>query len=236
MAYYNPIIVVGPNRSGTSMVAGVLHHLGIHMGFDLMIGEAKENPAGYYEDREVMKLNEDLLFPGSWDRLPPPDYLNLARCDGELKHRVVDFIEARADLGKPWGWKDPRTTATLPIYLPLLQDPKIIICLRHREAAINSLDRREKKKSRSECAFLYDEYMRRLFRNTALTDNFTVNYELFVSSSAFTWHTDDDEVIGVEHEGLQNLVEWLGLYRPTYKLLTAARHIKPELNRSKIDP
>ena len=49
------VIVLGCYRSGTSAVAGILHHLGVMMGkeFDK---PAKSNPTGYYEDLEFKRL------------------------------------------------------------------------------------------------------------------------------------------------------------------------------------
>lgn len=44
--------VVGPNRSGTSCVAGILHKLGVSMGREF-IPPTKENPTGYYEEMQL---------------------------------------------------------------------------------------------------------------------------------------------------------------------------------------
>ena len=45
------ILVLGTPRSGTSCVAGILHHLGVVMGEQFL--EADDwNPAGYFQDVE----------------------------------------------------------------------------------------------------------------------------------------------------------------------------------------
>ena len=50
------VIVIGCYRTGTSAVAGVLHHLGVSMGksFD---PPAKSNPKGFFEDLDFKNLH-----------------------------------------------------------------------------------------------------------------------------------------------------------------------------------
>ena len=54
-------LVLGTPRSGTSLVSGILHTLGINMGDDLMDGD-EMNPAGYFQDWEFEELFSDLEF------------------------------------------------------------------------------------------------------------------------------------------------------------------------------
>lgn len=59
------IVVMGFHRSGTSLAAKILHTLGVVMGDDegkgMLIGEAVENPGGYYEDEDIIDLNARLM-------------------------------------------------------------------------------------------------------------------------------------------------------------------------------
>lgn len=48
------VAVVGPNRSGTSCVAGVIHKLGVSMG-NSFIPTTWHNPKGYYEETELQE-------------------------------------------------------------------------------------------------------------------------------------------------------------------------------------
>ena len=50
------IIVLGMHRSGTSLIAGVLHEMGVNMGSNLMKAD-EYNPKGYFEDIEIYKFN-----------------------------------------------------------------------------------------------------------------------------------------------------------------------------------
>jgi hypothetical protein len=57
---YDPVIVVGPGRCGTSCVAGVLHRLGIYMGHRLLPAD-RTNPYGHWEDSDFVEVNEARL-------------------------------------------------------------------------------------------------------------------------------------------------------------------------------
>ncbi len=62
------LMVVGRHRSGTSAVAGVLHHLGWHLGPDLM-PPSPDNPKGYYESMPLVRLHDAALARAGmcWD-------------------------------------------------------------------------------------------------------------------------------------------------------------------------
>src|SRR5262249_21924854 len=51
---------------------------------------------------------------------------------------LVQEFSARA----PWGWKDPRTSLTLPFWRGLAPDLKVIVCVRHPFEVALSLRRR----------------------------------------------------------------------------------------------
>jgi len=65
-----PVVVLGMHRSGTSAVAGCLERLGICMGRRLAPGD-EWNPGGYFEDRDLVELNDRLLSAQGirWDSL-----------------------------------------------------------------------------------------------------------------------------------------------------------------------
>ncbi|MCK4816954.1 hypothetical protein KA005_14390, partial [bacterium] len=62
-----PIIILGMHRSGTSIVANMLHRIGISMGEDLLKSD-KFNPNGYYEDADFLGINKGILTnsEGTW--------------------------------------------------------------------------------------------------------------------------------------------------------------------------
>jgi hypothetical protein len=132
------ICVIGVHRSGTSMVARLLSECGIDFGKRTDL-EARDsfNPEGYWEDPRFVAVNERLLAAsgGDWD-FPAP--LSLVDSDAE-KARAAKLVEPR---GRPWGWKDPRTSLTLPFWRELLPDLRAVICVRNPLEVAGSLRQR----------------------------------------------------------------------------------------------
>lgn len=67
--------------------------------------------------------------------------------------RAIDFLGVRgylshrgvANLGTPWGWKDPRNTFTLPLWLRVFPKARIVCIERHGVDVAQSLLAREHK-------------------------------------------------------------------------------------------
>ncbi len=130
------VLILGAGRSGTSMVAGLLAKSGYFMG-DSLWPARKSNPKGFFEDREINRINEDILDslapkklnifgiklfgnqPNYWDRwllklpagkrLPPPS------------PSLVQSIR-NVTTNEPFCFKDPRFCYTIPIWRPFLKD------------------------------------------------------------------------------------------------------------------
>jgi len=148
-----PVIIVGMHRSGTSMVIRMLEALG------LFVGERKDPN---HEALFFQRINEWLLRQsgGTWDypkgfhyllenrevRVLAADYIRYLM----KTPRVISFLGWRkylryhvpSNLDIPWGWKDPRNTYTLPLWLDLFPDAKIIHIYRHGVDVANSLKTR----------------------------------------------------------------------------------------------
>src|SRR2546430_7862103 len=56
-----PFLVMGMHRSGTSAVTRVLNLLGLRLPRDLL-SPAKSNELGFWEGREVVALNDNILL------------------------------------------------------------------------------------------------------------------------------------------------------------------------------
>ena len=142
MSKENPkeIIILGMHRSGTSMLSGVLNRLGIDMGDD-QVGRQQSNPLGHFEDGELLSLNEYILSQagGSWDN--PPPAAQIQNQAAKLNDRIQKIIQDKrlANQDQHWGWKDPRTSLTINLYLPYLRNPYIIWSQRDPVSISNSL-------------------------------------------------------------------------------------------------
>lgn len=119
------VVVLGSGRSGTSMVAGLFANAGWHAGERLY--EARDaNPKGFFESPEINNVNEYLLaqvLPASAGLTTGQRWL--ADLDADQTIPVPDPIDrriARLVATKPFCFKDPRFSYTLPAWEPHLVD------------------------------------------------------------------------------------------------------------------
>jgi hypothetical protein len=135
------VVILGMHRSGTSMVGGVLARLGINMGEIFREDRITSNPLGFYEDVDFLNLNIDILKEagGSWE--DPPDLEQIISQESKFNIKIQKLIKKKPQI---WGWKDPRTSLTIRLYLPYIHNPHFIICHRNPEEVANSLYKRSK--------------------------------------------------------------------------------------------
>lgn len=131
-----PCIVLGAPRSGTSLLAGWLHHSGVLMG-DRFLEPDEGNPGGYFEDLDFLELHRRFLSrsEGEAGRLLEDSTLREApiRCDLPEQDRQAAraLVETRIRAAKPWGWKDPRTGYYLDLWDELLPGANYLLTYRH---------------------------------------------------------------------------------------------------------
>lgn len=153
-----PIIVIGMHRSGTSLITRVLEQHGLYMGWR----KETNNEALFF-----LRLNEWLLAQTghAWDNPPdaagwPGDMamrqaLYQGVCDVLPTLDAVSFwglrglVSRRNPFGAsfPWGWKDPRNTITLPVWLDVFPDARVVHIRRHGLDVAHSLTARNKRLS-----------------------------------------------------------------------------------------
>ncbi|QDG51688.1 sulfotransferase [Persicimonas caeni] len=152
-----PIIILGMHRSGTSMICRMLEQLG------LFVGEQKDanNEAMFF-----LELNGWLLRQAGarWDIPEPFDYLLEFDQERELAVDYLRYLLRTPRLGSyigwqrylreptpsswdfPWGWKDPRNTFTLPLWLEVFPEARMVHIHRHGVDVARSLQTRRDKK------------------------------------------------------------------------------------------
>jgi len=140
-----PVCITGMHRSGTSTVAQLLHRCGLYLGpQDQLFASGPDNPDGYWEHKNFRAINERILgtFGGGWD-LPPSlaagwyedERLRPLRSEAERLLREFDGHER-------WGWKDPRNSLTLPFWMDLFPEVRVVVCLRNPLEVAQSLRKR----------------------------------------------------------------------------------------------
>ncbi len=117
-------VVLGMHKSGTTLVSRLLHHSGISMGpgFDAAVDYEKGNT---YEDSAASALNRALL--GITDtrsiEIGIPDPL---QADPIAQEKLRRFIASRQTAHSHWGFKDPRSTLTYPVWRGLLPPHRVV--------------------------------------------------------------------------------------------------------------
>lgn len=144
-AYSRPYIIIGCHRSGTSWLTQAMHRAGIHMG-----AERDHNE----EALHFLSLNQQTLAASgcSWDKPCTPKQEHWPAIDRHelLKihfqnHQRRQLIWRVLSGNAAWGWKDPRNTFTLPLWLKHYPKARIIHLIRNQDQVVDSLMRRESK-------------------------------------------------------------------------------------------
>jgi Sulfotransferase family len=149
-------IILGAGRSGTSLLAGLFHGNGYFSGDNLWRATAS-NPLGYFEDVEINSINEDLLDQvapwrprGIIGALTPfvrdrPRYSQrwLASLPAGTvipSNLSLDGRMAAQTARRPYLFKDPRFSYTLPSWLPYLAGDTVFLCtFREPQRTVNSV-------------------------------------------------------------------------------------------------
>ena len=139
------IFILGMHRSGTSLVAGILKTLGVHLGPDSrLMGPGEDNPKGYFEHAELVRINNAILerLGGSWDRPPyfPPGWLSRV---SDLRETALGIMRRDLFDSPLWAVKDPRMCLSFPFWKALSPGPeKCVIVVRNPLETAESLLRR----------------------------------------------------------------------------------------------
>ncbi|WP_019591011.1 sulfotransferase [Thioalkalivibrio sp. ALE20] len=137
-----PVIIIGMHRSGTSLLTRVLQQAGFFMG----LGASRNEEAAFTNAINAWLFRE---ASATWDR---PESFDWLLEDDTLRPWLLDYMEGvvrgpaslrflgfRRGLrgggmpgqNRPWGWKDPRNTYTLPLWLELFPQARVLHITRH---------------------------------------------------------------------------------------------------------
>jgi LPS sulfotransferase NodH len=158
-----PVIVLGMHRSGTSLTARLLRDLGIHMGSWL----SRDAEAVFFQrlNRRIMKA----AGTRSWGRIDPvveamqsPEFV--AAQVGKTRRALVwdrhlvrhgrgieqffgpdlwPVVQEGSNIA--WGWKDPRTALTFPVWREVFPQARFVHVLRNGVDVAISIHRRARR-------------------------------------------------------------------------------------------
>jgi hypothetical protein len=139
------VCVTGMHRSGTSFTAYALQLLGVSLGAaDQLMAPGPDNPAGYWENRDVKELNDDVLarLGGSWDQ-PPVLHRGWEQDTNldPLRARASELLDEAfaAAPAHVIGWKDPRISLLLPFWRTVTPITTTIVMVRDPSEVAASL-------------------------------------------------------------------------------------------------
>ena len=143
------IIVFGMHRSGTSLIAGILHELGAAVPANLLAAD-DGNPTGYWEGQYVVDLNDEIVASvgqtwRSWQGIPI-NWYESEDC-GVWTDRAAALVRDEFDDDQLVAIKDPRTALLAPLWLAACDvsftGTKVLLTLRNPLECAASLSKRD---------------------------------------------------------------------------------------------
>jgi hypothetical protein len=209
------------HRSGTSIAARALEALGVSFGDPaLLMQPGPDNPAGYWENRSIKELDDDLLthLGGSWDS-PPVLEAGWAQDHGleEFRVRALEVLDETfgppSDRAPLVGWKDPRLALLLAFWRSVIPVTATIVIVRDPIEVAASLEARNEMKPPQAC-LLWMRYLFAAIENDP--DAMIVRHRAFFDDISRT---------------LAAMADHLSLARPaTEAVHEVQRHLDPSLH------
>ena len=202
------------------MVARILGECGLYLGEpDELVPATPTNPEGHFEHIDFLRVNKAVLRKlfASW-KIPPrrAAWLVLGRRLAGLRAEASELVR-RMEPHSPWLWKDPRTSLTLPFWLPLLPDLRVVLCVRDPLAVARSLDARDGLSTRAALK-LWETHNREVLQRATPGRTFVTCYE--------TYFEDPEREI-------HRLLAGLGLSASPQAIVSAAATVRPDLRRQR---
>ena len=141
------MFIIGMHRSGTSALARAFYACGATTGDDVLAPMDGVNSEGFWEDRSVVALNEDVLQEAGldWYSIGPDG--ELPKVSATIYQRAKLIIERGFGEGDVELVKDPRLCLTLPLWLRACEELDVSwrICVIRRKPAevARSLQKRD---------------------------------------------------------------------------------------------
>lgn len=158
-------VVLGMHRSGTSAVVRSLLTFGVELGEKLDPTADAVNAKGYWEDMDVVQLNEEMLDACGlkWHSFKPIAAHEVERlCQQGFLLKAVTLLRSKLGVKPSFGFKDPRTAKLLPFWRKVFDavdaDVKYLLAYRNPLSVVDSLSKRDGF-SRAKSLLLVAQYL-----------------------------------------------------------------------------
>lgn len=132
-----PVVILGVHRSGTSLLTRMLEKIGLFVGNDLQ---------GDHESTIMIQVNNSFFVDkkASWDQpfYPTKADVKANKIARVLKTNRETIANSFGPMKGNWGFKDPRTLVTLPMWRAIFPDAKVILISRSPADIARSLTKR----------------------------------------------------------------------------------------------
>lgn len=213
------IFVLGMHRSGTSALSGGLASSGVWFGDDLLDPETGVNDKGFWEHRELVRINEALLHahgvcwytPRMAERLTP--LLQRPEQAGDLWQNALDWAQSLLHGGACVAIKDPRLCVLAPFWQAVFERlggaVSAVHLLRHPAEVQSSLFRRDAiQPDHANILWLEHAVASAAFCNS-LSLSHTCSYDQLMQSPGETVRTSL-EACGVQPDiDIERLSDWI---------------------------
>ncbi|MFO1413396.1 MAG: hypothetical protein U1F10_05695 [Burkholderiales bacterium] len=184
------IVVAGMHRAGTSVVARGLLALGADLGDSLMSADVRMNAKGFFEDVDIVELDDALLETcgADWKNLAILDDVDwTAPRHAAARDAARRLLEVKLARSGQFAFKDPRVPRLLPfwqaVFAELAFADAYVIAVRHPQAVVDSLRTRDGLDERR-CAWLWLTHLVCALRYTQGRRRVVVDYDRLIASPA----------------------------------------------------
>ena len=128
-------VVLGMHKSGTTLVSELLHKSGINM-VDSYQESLDYKSGNQIERTSTLSLNQKILQSDGVHSLHIPFEKTIELIPDHQK-QMIEIIENCQSKYGDWGFKDPRSCITYPLWKENLPEHKLIIVYRHPVQVMN---------------------------------------------------------------------------------------------------
>lgn len=139
-----PILVLGIERTGTSLVADLIHRWGAYPGEPDSLGTPDAaNPRGYFEHAPMEELLLEVAASTGVTPWDPrfPGLLRQRADDPVLRAKALELVARMEEPGLPWLWKEPFLSLHISFWERILAAPACVVTVRNPHDSARSFAR-----------------------------------------------------------------------------------------------